>query len=194
MSESREEKRTRLVAVAIEVLGRHGVKKTNLDDIARAAGMATTSLYYYFPNKNELVRAALSATVDALLARIEEVVHSSRDPEAKLVESWKILFRTIRRTGLLLDLDATTKSEVLHLAQDLVEDYQRRYTAFMLEVLEEGQSKGVFRIKHPETTALVLSVGIVGLLVNTAGQTQFDLLEQQIDEIGELLMNGLRRR
>ena len=194
VSESKEEKRARLIEVAIAVLGRQGIRKTNLDDIAKAAGVATTSLYYYFPNKNELVRAALSSMVDTLLAEVEAVVHSSLDPEAKLIGSWKTLFSNTKRSGLLTNLDAMAKSEVLHLTEDLVENANHRFTVLIQEVLEEGQATGVFQVKDMETTAMVLSVGVLGLLVNTAGKAQFDLIERQIQEFGNLVMNGLKKR
>lgn len=194
VSESKEEKRARLIAVAIDVLGRHGIKKTNLDDIAKAAGVATTSLYYYFPNKNELVRAALSSIVDAFLAAVEAVVQSPLAPEAKLIGSWETLFSETKKSGLLTNLDAMAKSEVLHLTEDLVENANRRFTLLIQEVLKEGQATGVFQVKDMESTAMVLSVGVLGLLVNTAGKAQFDLIERQIQELGNLVINGLRKR
>ena len=93
-----------------------------------------------------------------------------------------------------MNLDAITKSEVLHLAHDLVEDFNRRYTALIRRILEQGKAEGVFLVNDFELTATVLSVGVLGLLLNTAGQAQFDLIERQIEVVGELLMNGLRKR
>jgi len=194
MSDPKEEKRTRFVEVAIDVISRYGIRKTTLDDIAKAAGVSTPSIYYYFPNKNELLRAALSSTVNSLLGEIEAVVHSSGPPEAKLIAAWRTVFSSARQSGLLTNLDAMTKSEVLHLTQDLVEEANRRYTVLIRRVLEEGQTKGAFLVKDLEATATVLSVGFLGLLLNTAGNAQFDLIERQIENLGDLIMNGLRKR
>jgi AcrR family transcriptional regulator len=194
VSKSKEEKRAKLIETAIETIGRYGIKKTTLGDIAKAAGMAPTSMYYYFPDKNELLRVALSSVADALLAEVEVVVNSSNTPEKKLISAWRTLFSTAKRSGFLVNLDAITKSEVLHLAQGLVEDFDRRYTALMGRILEQGEAEGVFLVKDFELTATVLSVGVLGLLLNTAGQAKFDLIERQIEVLGELLMNGLRTR
>ena len=92
MSESKDEKRAKLIETAIETIGRYGIKKTTLEDIAKTAGMATTSMYYYFPSKNELLRVALSSIGDALLAEVEVVVNSSSPPEKKLISAWRPLF------------------------------------------------------------------------------------------------------
>lgn len=194
MSESKDEKRSRLLETAIETIGRHGIKKTTLDDIAKAAGMATTSMYYYFPNKNVLLRLALSSVGDALLAEVEKVVNSSNSPDKKLIAAWRTLFSSTKRSGFLVNLDAMTKSEVLHLTQDLVDDFNLRYATLIRRILEQGKAEGVFLVKDLELTATVLSVGVLGLLLNTAGQAQFDLIERQIELLGELLMNGLRTR
>jgi AcrR family transcriptional regulator len=194
MSESKDEKRVRLIETAIEAIGRYGIKKTTLEDIAKAAGMATTSMYYYFPNKNELMRTALASVTEALLAEVEAIVRSSDTPERKLISSWRTLFSSAKRSGFLVNLDAITKSEVLHLVQDLVEDFNRRYTLLIRRILEQGKAEGDFQVNDFEPTATVLSVGVMSLLMNTAGQTQFDLIERRIEELGELIMNGLRKR
>jgi AcrR family transcriptional regulator len=48
MSHSKDEKRKALLQAASDVLLELGPQKTTLDDIARRAGMAKSSLYYYF--------------------------------------------------------------------------------------------------------------------------------------------------
>ena len=194
MSESWDEKRDQLIEVAINVIGRFGIKKTALDDIAKAAGMATPSLYYYFPNKNELVRAALSSVTTSLIAEVEQVVSSSANPVTKLLEAWRIPFSSAKRSGLLVNLDAMTKSEVLHFTQDLVESFHSKYTALIRRILEQGRSEGIFEIKDLEVASTAFSVGFMGLLFNTAGKAQFDLVYQRIDELAELLITGLRKR
>jgi AcrR family transcriptional regulator len=194
MSESWEEKRDQLIEAAIDVIGRLGIKKTAMDDIARATGMATPSLYYYFPNKNELVRAALASVITALLAEIETVVASSTDPKAKLVKAWRIPFSSAKRSGLLVNLDALTKSEVLHLTQDVVERFHSRYTVLIRRILEQGKASGQFEIKDLDVASMALSVGFMGLLVNTAGKDQFDLIDQRIEDLADLLMTGLCKR
>jgi AcrR family transcriptional regulator len=194
VSESKDEKRSWLMKTAIETFGRYGIKKTTLDDIAKAAGMATPSLYYYFPNKNELLRMALSSVINALLAEVEEATQSSKTPEQKLIEAWRIPFSSAKQSGFLMNLDLMTKSEVLHIAQDLVEDFHRRYTALIRRVLEEGKVAGVFQIRDLDLASAALSIGFMGLLLNTAGKAQFDLIDQRIEELAELIMTGLSKR
>ena len=73
---SREEKRKVLLQAASEALMEYGPHKTTLDDIARRAGMSKTSLYYYFRDKNEIVRAIIQGYTEQLIDLItSQLVH-----------------------------------------------------------------------------------------------------------------------
>ena len=41
----------KIVGIASTVFSRFGFKKATMDDIARAAGMGKSSIYYYFKSK-----------------------------------------------------------------------------------------------------------------------------------------------
>ena len=49
-----EEKRNRLINVAYQVFARHEYKKASMSEIAAAAGISKSLLFYYFRNKKEL--------------------------------------------------------------------------------------------------------------------------------------------
>lgn len=49
--------RERLLAATAEVLGRHGMAKLNLSEVAQEAGVSRPTLYRWFPSKRELLDA-----------------------------------------------------------------------------------------------------------------------------------------
>ncbi|MEW5851770.1 MAG: TetR/AcrR family transcriptional regulator [Myxococcota bacterium] len=53
-------KRNRILRAAADHFVRSGYRKTSMDDVARDAHVAKGTLYLYFPNKAELLMAALS--------------------------------------------------------------------------------------------------------------------------------------
>lgn len=63
----------RLRDAALACIGRFGLAKTTVDDIAREAGCSRATLYRYFDGKPAVVRAAVAAELDrvagALIAR-----------------------------------------------------------------------------------------------------------------------------
>jgi AcrR family transcriptional regulator len=58
----------RLLAVALEVFGRYGFRKTSMEDVARSAGISRQGLYLRFPSKEALFRAAVRQDLDTALA------------------------------------------------------------------------------------------------------------------------------
>lgn len=52
--------RSRIVATALELMGRHGVAGTSMRQLASACGVNVATLYHYFPSKSDLVRALLA--------------------------------------------------------------------------------------------------------------------------------------
>jgi AcrR family transcriptional regulator len=51
---------TGLVDAALACIGRVGLAKTTLDDVAREAGCARATVYRYFPSKAELLKAVVA--------------------------------------------------------------------------------------------------------------------------------------
>jgi TetR/AcrR family transcriptional regulator, regulator of autoinduction and epiphytic fitness len=61
-------RRDRVLAVALEAFGRHGFRKTSMEDVARAAGISRQGLYLQFASKEALFLAAVGRELDAALA------------------------------------------------------------------------------------------------------------------------------
>src|SRR3981081_642247 len=56
-----------VLSVALEVFGRHGFRRTSMDDVARSAGISRQGLYLYFASKEALFRAAVRQELDTAL-------------------------------------------------------------------------------------------------------------------------------
>src|SRR5258707_12957790 len=60
----------RVLAVALEVFGRYGFRKTSMDEIARSADISRQGLYLHFANKDALFRAAVRHELDTALGDV----------------------------------------------------------------------------------------------------------------------------
>src|SRR6266851_5620653 len=58
----------RVLAVALEVFGRYGFRKTSMDEVARSADISRQGLYLYFASKEALFRAAIGQELDTAFA------------------------------------------------------------------------------------------------------------------------------
>ncbi|HEY4018863.1 MAG TPA: helix-turn-helix domain-containing protein [Pseudonocardiaceae bacterium] len=62
----------RVLTVALEVFGRHGFRKTSMEDVARAADLSRQGLYLHFPNKEALFQAAVRHELDIALDEVSQ--------------------------------------------------------------------------------------------------------------------------
>ncbi len=92
---SGEETRRRLIVAAMHCVATVGYSKATIREIARTAEVTSASLYNYFPNKSELIRAAVAARTDVALPRLRRAAARPGDAidriEAVLDESGQLM-------------------------------------------------------------------------------------------------------
>jgi len=79
-----EETRARILAAALDLFRREGFEAATMRQIASAAGVATGAAYYYFDSKDSIVLAFYDQAQQDLAPRLEQVLASTRDLEARL--------------------------------------------------------------------------------------------------------------
>jgi len=62
-----ERTRSRIVAVAADLMFENGVAGTTIEDVRIAAGVSNSQIYHYFSDKAELIRAVIDHQTDAVL-------------------------------------------------------------------------------------------------------------------------------
>ncbi|OBH00471.1 TetR family transcriptional regulator, partial [Mycobacterium sp. E2699] len=67
---SGEETRRRLLVATMRCVAQRGYSKATIREIARTAEVTSASLYNYFPNKSELIKAAVAARTEVALPRL----------------------------------------------------------------------------------------------------------------------------
>ena len=71
------------VAALLRCLGRYGLAKTNLDDVAREAGCSRATLYRWVESKPELLRLAVASEEVRVLGALQGAIVGAPDlPEA----------------------------------------------------------------------------------------------------------------
>jgi AcrR family transcriptional regulator len=92
---SGEETRQRIIAATMACVAQVGYSRATIRQIARTAGVTSASLYNYFPNKSELIKATIAARADLALPRLRGAAERSGDAidriEAVLDESGRLM-------------------------------------------------------------------------------------------------------
>ena len=92
---SGEETRQRIIVATMRCVAEVGYSRATIREIARTAGVTSASLYNYFPNKSELINAAIAARTDVALPRLRQAAGRPGDVidriEAVLDESGQLM-------------------------------------------------------------------------------------------------------
>jgi AcrR family transcriptional regulator len=177
-----------------------GFKKTTMGDIARSLGKAKSSLYYYYPSKEDIFEAVLHAEMDELL----EQIHQSIDYATSSKEKLTIYCRCrLVKLNELCNLSDALKSDMgelheLHcIMTDLKSKFDTTHVGLVRGILEEGVSNGEFKKINKDNIELVAYLMVssfrglaVPLMVSQGLCPRLDL---QIDSIVDIMVEGIGR-
>jgi AcrR family transcriptional regulator len=105
----------RILEAARELLAEHGLRRTSLADIARAAGVSEATLYRRFASRDDLLRILVIREARAFIARVDQQISGLEDPEEVLIAAWLTFTRSLRGHDLVQRLLVTDPEHVLPL-------------------------------------------------------------------------------
>jgi AcrR family transcriptional regulator len=188
--------RQRVLAAALELVGRDGLARLSMDEVASAAGVSRASLYRLFPGKAALFRELLVAF--SPLETVVETVERLRDrpPEEVMPEIARVAARTLaHRVGVVRTLvfEATSASED---AGEATGYLAARGIGTLVGYLVEQMAAGRLRPMHPLLAAqsfagpLLFHLITRGVAERQMGFTQ--PVEEVAVELAELWVRAMR--
>jgi AcrR family transcriptional regulator len=137
-----------IIDTARGLFKKSGFKKTTMGDIAHSLGKAKSSLYYYYPSKEDIFEAVLHAEMDELLAQILQSIRHAGTSKEKLT-----IYCRCRLVKLneLCNLSDALKSDIgelheLHcIMTDLKRQFDTTHVELVREILAEGVANGEFK-------------------------------------------------
>ncbi|MCM0757535.1 MULTISPECIES: TetR/AcrR family transcriptional regulator [Sporomusa] len=139
---------------------------TTVSDIAKEMGVTQGMFYYYFKSKEEILEALLNRHVACFLAEIKNMTHSDASPAEKLGFMISTVIKDVRAHGEEL-LNTIHHEQNLHIKNKLTKGVTLMLTPLGLNIIEEGRSRQVFNVPHPQTAMsfilLIIDFLIAGL-------------------------------
>jgi len=186
-----------IIDTARTLFKKTGFKKTTMGDIARSLGKAKSSLYYYYPSKEDIFEAVLHAEMDELLDQIHESISQASTSKEKLINYCRC---RLHKLSQLCNLSDALKSEIAELhcvMTDLKSKFDTTHVALVKGILEEGVRNGEFKKlnnDHIELVAYLMVSSFRGLampLMLTGAQCP--RMDLQIDSIVDIMVEGIGR-
>jgi AcrR family transcriptional regulator len=194
MAVKKDEIRTKIVIVAGKIFSRYGFKKTTMDEIAIAAKKGKSSIYYYFPSKEDIFRAVVEQEAEELKRDLQKEISRIEDPIEQLKAY--ILFR-MYKLKTLTNFYAALKGEYLsHL--DFIEKIRKKYdqneVKIVTEILQRGIKQQKFVIEEPKLSAVAIVTAMKGLEIPLFINKDHGNIEDRLDNLIKILFYGLVKR
>lgn len=139
-----EEKRQRVLGVAISEFAHNGLAATNINDIAKKAGISIGSLYNYFASKEDLYMAIADEgyrILEKVVAAIDLSTGDIFDKMEKFIRAAQEYTRNYQElTQIYLDL--TTES-LSHLSERLSKQMEEITARYYNHLLVEAKQQGI---------------------------------------------------
>jgi AcrR family transcriptional regulator len=86
----------RILTAALGLIGRRGVRRLGMREIAEVAGVSRGTLYRYFPSKDHVLAAAAAFDAQRFSDGIDRVLSTARTPEERITSFMAYAFDFIR--------------------------------------------------------------------------------------------------
>lgn len=190
--EDKSARRDEIMAAAKKVFGRKGFHATTIADIAKEAGLAYGSVYWYFDSKDELFHALMAVEEQALRAHVSAAVSASADggePFRIAVQATLEFFEADKATVKLLFRDAYALGD--RFEKHLGGIYER-FIDDIENFIVNAQQRGEVVPAPPRMVAYTLAA-LIGQLAHRRLSTDDGVTAAEVaDFVVSLVLDGLR--
>ncbi|MCK4667742.1 TetR/AcrR family transcriptional regulator [Candidatus Dependentiae bacterium] len=189
-----EEKKERLLNVAQSIFSRFGLFKTTIDEIAKAARVGKSSIYYYFKSKEDIFKAVVEKELKTLKEKINQALVNIDNPQEKLKVFILTRMKYLRELANIYNALQNDYLEHYAFVQKLRTDYDNEEIILIKEILQKGIQEERFAIDDVELTSTVILVTLKGVEFEWSTKFNENEIEKNIDKLLDLLFNGILRR
>lgn len=138
------------------MLAEHGLRRTSLADIARAADVSDATLYRRFASREELLAQLVAREARQFIARVDEQIAGIRSPKERLVVAFLMFVRALRSHELVQRLLVTDPEQMLPLLTTGGNAALTLGREYILAQARQAQAAGVSLVAEPEYVAEIL--------------------------------------
>lgn len=163
------ERRRRILAAAVEVLGERGFAGTRVADIATVAGTSPALVVYHFGSLDGVLAEAVRSVEDDFFDDYAELVPPGADAVERLRLTGVIGADTGPAVGnWVLWMEIWVRALRDERTREIRQAMDARWRGHIRGVLEDGVAEGVFTCPDPEAAAVRLVAVLDGLAVQVS--------------------------
>jgi AcrR family transcriptional regulator len=200
-AEDKSQRRDQIVAAAKKVFARKGFHDTTIADIAKQAGLAYGSVYWYFDSKDELFHALMAVEEGALRGHLAAALAQPAETGMPSAGDEAPLRTAVRATLEFFEADKATVKLLFRDAYALGDRFEKHlggiYERFIDDIetfVVAAQRRGRV-IAAPARMVAYTLAALVGQLAHRRLSTDDGVTAAQVaDFVVALVLDGLRPR
>jgi AcrR family transcriptional regulator len=189
----RDFRRDQVIEVARRLFGERGTTDVPMDEIAAEAGVSRSTVYVYFANRDELLRACLKGMHDQLLEDIAESWEVDAEPGHRLerliegmlerIDDDPGFFRLALTQGSAAQGGEAVGSELALISLNIAR--------LVRDLFVDGVSSGAFRDVDADMALSLIGQQIYGAMAVRAGETLPQPAASAAAQITTFILRGL---
>lgn len=191
---NKEEFRKKIIVTAGQIFSRYGFRKTTMEEISKALKMGKSSIYYYFPGKEEIFKAIVLNEANILRNELTKAIKSVPSPIEKMRNYVFVRMKTFEKLSNYYNAIFDKNLDHFDFVETIRANYDREELAILRLILYDGTRKKVFSVTNSEFTALAIQTALKGLEVPLFWKKKEVDIEQRLNGILDVLFYGIVRK
>jgi AcrR family transcriptional regulator len=183
-----------ILSGAKKLFGKHGLKKTTMEEIATAAGKGKSTLYYYFPSKIEIFEAVVEDEMKNVVKRIREAVNISLTAKDKLKAYLQAQITSIIGFHSFREVLFDDIVDSMRMLICIKSRYEQIQIDMITEILLGGIQSGEFKemtIERMNKISFVMVTVFRGLHFPLSIELSEQRTHEYFDEMIDMLITGI---
>jgi AcrR family transcriptional regulator len=190
----RDFRRDQVIEVARRLFGERGTTDVPMDEIAAEAGVSRSTVYVYFANRDELLRACLKGMHDQLLEDIAESWEVDAEPGHRLERLIEGMLERIDDDSAFFRLALVTQGSTNQSGEAVGNELALiglNIARLIRDLYVDGQASGLFGDIDPDRATALVGQQIYGAMSVRAGEPLPDPPSVVAAEICGFILRGL---
>ena len=159
------DKRQEIAERACKLYNEYGIRSVTMDDVVRELGISKKTLYQYFNDKSELIRAALDCESQRRFQEHKAAVDKSSNAIDQMLNYYDLQMRMIKEHNPSLSYDLKKYYPEIH--NHFLDKKRKGIYESVLANLIQGKSEGLYRDDLNEKIIARLNLMRVEAFINS---------------------------
>ena len=193
-------KEKEIIEAARNRFAHYGFSKVTMEEVALDVGMGKASLYYYFPNKEDLFKSVIQKEQDLFVEEIKNLIRQNLTASKKLEDYVSKRLEYFQQLINLATLNVHSFVDIKSMFKELFKSFEDQELLLLQKIFDEGKSKGEFDKSVTEKTTRIFLHLLQGLRlriiksinINRIEKVNYDELREETMRFVDIFSRGIK--